>query len=225
MDTTIVKVGGSLAVYPEKLRILCSKLGQFSKKHPLILVPGGGKFADTVRNLDKKYSLSPDVAHRMAVLGIDQYGLLLSNITPNSYVTDDFETFTKKSAFCKLPIFLPSSFILKENPLENSWDVTSDSIALYVTQRLKIDRLVLVKDVDGIYTTDPKKHPDAELLSRVTCQQLLSMRHTSVDKFLPKLLLEARVDCYVVNGQFPERVEAILDGKETACTLIKDRIK
>jgi aspartokinase-like uncharacterized kinase len=45
-------------------------------------------------------------------------------------------------------------------------------------------------------------------------------KRTSVDKFLPKLLLNLPIDCFVVNGLFPERVKAVLDGQEAVCTLI-----
>ena len=49
--------------------------------------------------------------------------------------------------------------MLKENPLENSWEVTSDSIAAYLCGRLGLKELILITDVDGIFTSDPKKDP------------------------------------------------------------------
>jgi aspartokinase-like uncharacterized kinase len=48
------------------------------------VVPGGGEFADVVRCLDERFSLTCGVSHRMAILGMDQYGLLLSDLMPNS---------------------------------------------------------------------------------------------------------------------------------------------
>jgi aspartokinase-like uncharacterized kinase len=80
----------------------------------------------------------------------------------------------------------------------------------------------LVTDVDGVYTCDPKKPSDAKLIKKLSAERLLAMnKRTSVDKFLPKLLLKLPIDCYVVNGLFPERVEAVLDGRDSVCTLIK----
>jgi 5-(aminomethyl)-3-furanmethanol phosphate kinase len=219
--STTVKVGGSLASHPEKLRALCATLSEVSKKHKLILVPGGGEFADIVRELDNRFSLSPSAAHRMAILGMDQYGFLLSDLTPNSVAVNTLEETTKILDSGKLPVFLPSNLLLSEDPLENSWDVTSDSIAVYLAGQLQSHRVVLVTDVDGIYTSDPKKHPDAKLIKKLSANGLLALnKRTSVDKFLPKLLLNMHIDCFVVNGLFPERFEAILDGQETLCTLI-----
>ena len=122
----------------------------------------------------------------------------------------------------KLPVFLPSNFLFSKDPLENSWDVTSDSIAVYIAGQLHASRVVLVTDVNGVYTCDPKKFSDAKLISKLSANDLLKRnKRTSVDMFLPKLLLQLHLECFVVNGLFPERVEAILNGEETVCTQIK----
>jgi aspartokinase-like uncharacterized kinase len=112
-----------------------------------------------------------------------------------------------------------------EDPLENSWDVTSDSIALYIAHRLNANKVLLSTDVDGIFTADPKTAKNAELIKKIRPSALLAMKQrTSVDKALPKLLGQWPIDCYVVNGLFPERLDAILDKKNTLCTIISDKL-
>jgi aspartokinase-like uncharacterized kinase len=221
MDAAVVKVGGSLAAYPEKLKALCAKLSEVSKKHKLIVVPGGGEFADTVRAIDKRFNLSPAVSHRMAILGMDQYGFLLSHLLPDSCVVNRLEKVQETLDLGKLPVFLPSNFLLNKDPLENSWDVTSDSIAVYIAGQLHASRVLLVTDVDGVYTCDPKKFSDAKLISKLSAKELLKMnKKTSVDRFLPKLLLQLQIECFVVNGLYPDWVEAVLDGRDAVCTAI-----
>ena len=218
----VIKVGGSLAENPAVLKTLCTRLSEIAKKHSIVVVPGGGKFADAVREFDQRYALSADAAHRMAILGMDQFGLLLAQIVPNSCATYSLSDAKQLSERKAVPIFLPSRLMFEENPLEASWDVTSDSIATYVASKLKADKVILVTDVDGIFTSDPKKHPDAKLIPKLSVSELLAFsQRTSVDKFLPKLLLKTRLDCYVVNGAYPERIAAILAGQRTVCTLIK----
>jgi hypothetical protein len=220
----VIKVGGSLAEDPESLRSLCHKLGELAKKYAVIVVPGGGKFADAVREYDRRFALSIDVAHKMAILGMDQFGLLLSNIMPNCHVFSQLEHAKELSEAKAVPIFLPSHLMFQENPLENSWDVTSDSIAAYVAERVNAEKVVLVTDVDGVFTSDPKKFPDAKLIKKLPAKKLLALRQrTSVDRYLPNLLLKARIDCYVVNGKYPERVEAVLAGQQAVCTLVSAR--
>jgi aspartokinase-like uncharacterized kinase len=220
----VIKIGGSLAEDPERLRALCTKLSEFAKKYAIVVVPGGGRFADVVRDFDQRFTLSSGISHRMAILGMDQFGLLLSQITPNSCATYLLNDAKQLSEIRVVPVFLPSRLMFKEDPLENSWDITSDSIAAYIASRLQAAKVLLVTDVDGIFTEDPKKHEDATLIEQLPAEELLTLNtRTSVDRFLPKLLLEAPVDCYVVNGKQPERIEAILAGQQVTCTLIAAR--
>jgi aspartokinase-like uncharacterized kinase len=221
VNAVVIKVGGSLALYPEKLRALCTKLTEFSQKHKLIIVPGGGEFADIVRILDKRFSLSCGVSHKMAILGMDQYGLLLSDLIPNSVTLSKLEEIKFSFEIGKIPILLLSNLLLKDDPLENSWNVTSDAIALYIARKLETPKVLLVTDVDGIFTDDPKTHSDARFIERLSAHELLAMnKRTAVDENLPKLLLKSQVTCVVVNGLFPERVKAILDDEPAVCTLI-----
>ena len=217
----VIKVGGSLAEDPAALRALCTKLGEIAKKHMILVVPGGGKFADVVREFDQQFALSCNISHRMAILGMDQFGLLLSQIIPNSCATYSLNDAKQLSESKLAPIFLPSRLMFQEDPLENSWTVTSDSIATYIASRLRVSKVILVTDVDGIFTKDPKKYSDAKLIKKLSARELLKFgKRTSVDQFLPELLLKTHVNCYVVNGKYPERIEAILAGQDTICTLV-----
>ena len=217
----VVKVGGSLAEMPEQLIALCAKLSALARNYGLVMVPGGGRFADVVRDSDERFNLSSGVSHRMAILGMDQFGMLLAQITPNSCATYSLEDARQLAETVAVPIFLPSRLLFREDPLKNSWDVTSDSIAAYVAGKLQAAKLVLVTDVDGVFTEDPKTNKDAVLMEQVSPEELLKLnKRTSVDRFLAGLLAESPVDCYVVNGNYPERVEAVLAGQQATCTLI-----
>jgi hypothetical protein len=61
----VMKIGGSLAEDPERLRALCTKLSEFAKKYAIVVVPGGGRFADVVRDFDKRFILFSGISHRM----------------------------------------------------------------------------------------------------------------------------------------------------------------
>ncbi len=216
----VIKVGGSLAEYPSALRTLCQALSSMAQNHRIVIVPGGGKFADTVREAYSTFSLDDTLAHRMAILAMDQYGLLLHGITPNSATTYSIEG-AKKMAKTVLPIFLPSKFMFSRNPLESSWDVTSDSIAAYIAGIIHAEKLILAKDVDGIFNLDPKRHRDAALIERVSVEELQTLSQaTCVDKALPRILSEMGIECYIVNGMHPERFRAILEGEQAISTRI-----
>jgi hypothetical protein len=216
-----MKVGGSLTEYPTSLRTLCQKLSELSRVHRFLMVPGGGRFADVVREFDRIFDLSDTAAHKMAILSMDVYGLFLSDITPNSRICYTLSRAEEISAAGVLPIFLPSRLMFQKDPLEHSWNVTSDSIAAHIASLLHAKKLILLKDVDGIFTEDPKKCLNAEFLKEIKASKLLRWnKRTCVDKLLPQILLRARLECFVVNGRYPRRVEAVLEDEETTYTRI-----
>jgi aspartokinase-like uncharacterized kinase len=111
--------------------------------------------------------------------------------------------------------------MIQENQLENCWDVTSDTIAAHISSILNSKKLILVTDVNGVFTQDPKKVSQAKLIEEISAKELLERKErTSVDKALPETLLQAKLDCYVVNGNYPKRVKQILENKRTICTHI-----
>jgi hypothetical protein len=216
----VLKVGGSLAEDPAKLGRLCQELSVLAETHRMVIVPGGGEFADTVRKFDKVYGLSNTVAHKMAILAMDQYGFLLSDITPNSIVSCSLED-VNNSIEGKLQIFLTSQLMFREDLLEHSWDVTSDTIAAYIAGALNAEKLILVTDVDGIFFEDPKKSQDNKMIEELSAEEFQTWnKRTSVDKTLPKTLRQSNLDCYVVNGRYPKRIRLILENKKTVCTHI-----
>ena len=107
------------------------------------------------------------------------------------------------------PIFIVSEFLKKENPFKCSWEVTSDSIAAYISHILNA-KLLIVTNVNGIYTQDPKE-VGSTFISKIDATNLLTFQESSVDEMLPSLLLEFGTICYVVNGKYPERVLSIID--------------
>jgi len=59
----VVKLGGSLLADPQQWRAALSTLTSAAKSYRLVIVPGGGPFADVVRSIDERFRLSDDAAH------------------------------------------------------------------------------------------------------------------------------------------------------------------
>ena len=217
----MIKVGGSLAVDPPVLRALCVEFSRVAVGCRVVVVPGGGEFADVVRDVDARFGLGSWVSHRMAVLGMDQFGLLLSDLIPGCRVACSLGVVGGLAGSGRLVVLLPSKLVFRARSLVASWDVTSDSIAAYVAGRLGAGKLVLVTDVDGVFTGDPKVDAGAELVEELSASGLLEWGvRTSVDLVLPRVLLKFGLECFVVNGYFPERVAQVLAGKKTVGTHI-----
>jgi aspartokinase-like uncharacterized kinase len=215
----VIKIGGSICT-PLILKKLGRILEKIYKKHKFIIIPGGAEFADVVRKFDKKFHLTSKTSDKMAILSMDQYGLFLSDIMKFPTMRELREAKNLEN-LKKPPIFLPSEYMFKENPLPHSWNVTSDSIAAHIACKINARKVILVKDVDGIFTSNPKISKKAKLIRKISAKELLIInKKTCVDGFLPKILLKCKITCYIFNGKYPERIERIFDEEETICTEI-----
>lgn len=152
----VVKVGGSLATRPEESRRLGESIAEAAGQVPLVVVPGGGPFAEQVRAFDRTHRLSPDSAHWMAILGMDQYAFALSDVIPESRIVEDRAGMQLAHAEGEVPVLAPSRWLRATDELPHTWDVTSDSLAAYLATLLGADQLVMVKPVaGGIELMDP----------------------------------------------------------------------
>jgi len=143
----VVKVGGSALRDPAALDRVLAALDAASCA--MVIVPGGGPFADAVREVDRRLTLSDEVAHWMAVRAMDQYAELLVSRLRRGILVADLDDIRRAVARGQLPVLAPSGWLRREDPLPHSWDVTSDSIAAWVAQVTAAGQLVLVKPGSG----------------------------------------------------------------------------
>jgi aspartokinase-like uncharacterized kinase len=218
---TVVKVGGGLAreAGDDALRTLCRAIGEAGARHPLLVVPGGGAFADAVREHDRRFGLQPPTSHRMAILAMEQFGWLLSDLIPGGVPYTDVAA----GARGRIPILLPAA-LLASDPLPASWEVTSDSIAAWVAGAAKAGRLVLVKPVEGLYRDWPA---DSKPIARLSVDELTELceagQAAGVDRHLPEALRGACVETWVIDGRKPARLLALLEHGSTEGTLVIPR--
>jgi probable H4MPT-linked C1 transfer pathway protein len=141
----VVKLGGGVLAHPEHFDAAVAAIAASSREHRLVVVPGGGPFADAVRNADRRLRIDDATAHWMAVLAMDQYAhLIAARVTGGVMVADAGEIADAIGAG-HVPILAPYRWLRAADPLPHSWDVTSDSIAAWVAGALGATRLVLVK--------------------------------------------------------------------------------
>jgi aspartokinase-like uncharacterized kinase len=210
---TVVKLGGGLGrgAGDDALRALCTTIGELGERHPLLLVPGGAHFADAVREADRRFGLPATTSHHMAVLGMEQFGWLLSELIPGAERCADLAL----PASGRTAVLLPAQLALDTLPA--SWQVTSDSIAAWAAAQLGAGRLVLVKEVDGLFADWPAR---AEPLARLTVAELAALRSGGVDEHLPTVLERASFETWVIGGRDPQRLAELLDRGSTLGTLI-----
>lgn len=201
----LLKVGGSLYRHPE-LRSCATAWANLAGEHRLLLLPGGGPFADGIRQADADFQLSQSAAHWMAILAMDQYAYLLADLIPRARLVRDLATATAVCAAGQLAILAPATLLLQQDPLPHSWQISSDSIAAWLAKYAKIPLLVLLKSIAGIYQTNHQDNVKT-LLQRVSRQDLADC--SVVDPCFSQTLASTTT-CWLIDGSHPKRLGELL---------------
>lgn len=139
----VIKLGGSLFHTPE-LRQWLELLDKASQQETVVIVPGGGPFADEVRHAQRLHRFNDSSAHHMALLAMAQFGLLIADLAPHSQ-TFYYPQQDPHQLPTGLHVWLPDRSLLDSSEISHSWDVSSDSLALWLSQQLEADELVMIK--------------------------------------------------------------------------------
>ncbi|MEY3744054.1 MAG: hypothetical protein RLZZ541_1109 [Pseudomonadota bacterium] len=154
----IVKIGGSLLGSPELSRWL-EVLVKFSKGH-VIIVPGGGLFADAVCEAQNLTNASDAIAHQLALLAMDQFGLLLAGMNDGLVTASSELEIAERGWQHRAMVWLPSQMILVDQSIPQNWQVTSDSLSAWLANKLGAEQLILVKSKSLIsYQKENVCHP------------------------------------------------------------------
>jgi aspartokinase-like uncharacterized kinase len=141
----VIKIGGGLIAVPGALDRVCQEVSAASARHSIIVVPGGGPFAEAVRAFDRSFPLSPAAAHWMALLAMDQYGHVLVNRIRGAVLVDEPGSLVDIVNAGNVAVLAPSRWLRSADVLPRTWDVTSDSIAAFVAGAMDAARLILIK--------------------------------------------------------------------------------
>lgn len=152
----VVKLGGSLMGQPE-LRQWLSMLASLSDGR-VVIVPGGGVFADAVRDAQGGAGYDDAAAHRMALLAMEQFALVMKSLQPALVTAASELEIAERSWQHRAILWMPSSMVLADEKIPMNWNVTSDSLAAWLAAKLGASRLVLVKH-------QRVAHPDIEKLA------------------------------------------------------------
>jgi aspartokinase-like uncharacterized kinase len=141
----VIKLGGSLLGSPELKSWL-----EIVNRHgdgKVVIVPGGGIFADAVREAQRLAGISDRVAHHMAVLAMDQYGVLMAGLNRGLATAASELEIAERGWQHRGIVWLPSRMVCADENIPTSWDVTSDSLAAWLAHTLGAEHLILVKSV------------------------------------------------------------------------------
>lgn len=165
----VVKIGGSLET-ASGLRPLLALLADYGHTG-IIIVPGGGRFADRVRAEQRVTGMDDATAHCLAIRAMEQYAAVLCGMEPRLYPIGDTNEISGASQASTVPVWLPANLLADEPGLPANWKVTSDSLALWFAGKINAQALILVKSV-------PNNTNDAQALAATGY----------LDKYFPEMI-------------------------------------
>jgi len=208
----VVKIGGKILKRREEVESVLNQFRTLIENNLLetiIIIPGGGIFANFVRHIDNTLSIGDDMSHWMAVYSMNFNGKMLSRRYPSLEQTEEFSEL-------KLPkenmlVFLPFKYLYQTDELPHSWDVTSDSIALHIAYKLGYKECYLIKDIDGIIddTNQILKEISTKEYELLEKDQKLAQigkinelkKSKPIDSYLITLINQYKLSCIILNGK------------------------
>ncbi|MBE6980441.1 MAG: glutamate 5-kinase [Ruminococcaceae bacterium] len=106
----------------------------------------------------------------------------------------------------------------------------NDTLAAIVAKSVRADRLILLSDIDGLYTADPHKDPEATLISHIfsITEDIRALGGGSASSqgtggmatklHAAQICMEAGCDMVITNGCRPDDLYDILEGKTVGTT-------
>jgi len=132
---TVVKLGGSHALSP-LLRPWLDAIGRAAGD--VVVVPGGGPFADTVRAAQPAMGFDDAAAHDMAMMAMAQYARALTSLADGFVYADTLAAVQDAVACRKIPVWSPWPGLRAHPDIPRSWDVTADSLAIWLASALSV---------------------------------------------------------------------------------------
>lgn len=140
----VVKLGGSLAESDALIKCL-NRVEQNCRHGEVVIVPGGGAFAGQVRLAQQHWQFDDQIAHRMAILAMQQMALLFKGLKSHFAIAGSLTEIQQQLNLQKIVIWSPDIIELDNAGIQATWDITSDSLAVWLAGILSARELILVK--------------------------------------------------------------------------------
>lgn len=141
----VLKLGGSLLSHAPLTQIL--QLATRAVNGQVVIVPGGGVFAEQVRLTQQQWQYDDQTAHYMAILAMQQMALLLQSLCAGLVIVNNV-AMIRDSMQQSTVIWSPLSSELDATGIPASWDITSDTLAAWLAVQLSIEHVMLVKSAE-----------------------------------------------------------------------------
>jgi len=217
----VISFGGSLLEKnPESFKKYADVFRKLKEKgHKLIVVCGGGKTAREYRDIAKKFT-NDDVI-------LDWVGIQATHLNAFTLIA-----VLGKDAY---PISLRTPQEVKKNFKDkilvcggNVPGCSTGYDAALFAEAIKADLLIKVSDIDGVYSADPDKDPDAKKYDRLTHDEFLKIieqnpqtpgEYRLFDLKATRLIKKNKIKTIFIDGTNPNEIINAVEGKHNGTVI------
>jgi molybdenum storage protein len=233
-ELNVVKIGGhGLVDYGRDVVLpLMEEIGELSKEHQLLVVTGGGvrvrHVLDIGIDLGMPTGVLAELASKISEQNAVMLTLLLSRWGGTRIHTSDLLELPTTVKLGLLPVIHGTPpYGLYEHPPEVGRipPHRTDTGALLIAELLGARSCILLKDVDGLYTEDPKKSPQATLIEEIGNDELIGrdLEDLVLERKALEILRETKTirELRIVNGHKPGCLTRALRGERVGTVIRK----
>jgi len=218
----VISVGGSILVPQgediQRIQSLASSLLSLASDRQLFVVVGGGRYSRAYINMGRALGGSEEVLDSMGIQVTRLNALLLKLALRSSGPVP--ETVEEAAE-------MDGRIVIMGGTVPGH---TTDAVSAMLAVETGADVVVNATDVDGVYTADPKKNPEAERIPRISFSELEAMvrdaegragAHVPFDPKGVRLLMEHGKKLVIVAGRDAEALKMAVEGDYSIGTLVE----
>jgi molybdenum storage protein len=234
-DLNVVKIGGHAAVdYGKKVMIpLLEEIGELSTKHQILVVTGGGgrvrHLMEIGIDLGMPTGVLAELSSKISEQNAIMVAILLSRYSGVRIHTGDLLDLPSLLKLGILPVVhgTPPYGLYEHPPRVGSIPPhRTDTGAFLMAEVLGARSCIIGKNVDGLFTEDPRKNPEADFIPEITAGELMKMEmEDMVVERMTVELLETAVnirEIRIVNCHVPGNIGKAIRGEKIG-TIIRAR--
>ena len=220
----VISIGGSILVStlePARIKQYADVIRKIALDNELFIVTGGGvaarDYIETARALGANEMMCD-------FIGIDvtriNATLLIAALGEDAYpqVPKTYEEAQRAFELGKIVVMggvVPGQ--------------TTDAVSVMIAELLGADLVINATSVDGVYTADPKKYPDAKKFKSMTPAQLVEIvirtemkagSNSPFDPLAAKIIERCNISMIVIDGRNPENIINAVSGKHDGTQII-----
>ncbi|MBW6462912.1 MAG: uridine kinase [Bacillota bacterium] len=236
-DVSVLKVGGqSITDIGAKAVIpIIEEIVSNAKKHKMIISTGGGTRSRHVYAIAMELGMPTGIIAKLGQSVSEQNALILSTLlSPYGGIKIGHDDIPKLGAYFAqgcIPVVhgMPPYGYWEPLPTEGRLPQNRTDVgAFLLAEVIGAKQCIYVKDVDGLYTDNPKIDSNAELIPRISAKDLIErdLEDLVIERAVLEYLLSAKnlKEIRIINGLVPGSISSALDGGEVGSTIYREDV-